>query len=194
MLHGNRTNHLSQIDSTKPLILLRDNVLRPNECEYWIRTIVEAGPEPATINTLGGAVIRNEVRNNRRVILDEPEWANVLFDRVKDKVPNEIHGMTLVGVNERFRFYEYKPGQHFAPHLDGAFYRDETEQSWYTFMVYLNEGFKGGETVFLVEPEKSITPKTGMALLFQHHIIHTGSKVKSGIKYVLRTDLMYRKV
>jgi hypothetical protein len=78
--------------------------------------------------------------------------------------------------------------------MDGGYERDHNEQSFFTFMIYLNEGFSGGETRFAVVPEKSIVPETGMALLFQHHIIHKGCEVKSGITYVIRTDLMYRNV
>ncbi|MEQ1701420.1 MAG: hypothetical protein ABMA25_15030, partial [Ilumatobacteraceae bacterium] len=33
-------------------------------------------------------------------------------------------------------------------------------------------------------------PKTGMALLFQHRILHEGAVVTSGTKYVLRTDVI----
>ncbi|MEN3327084.1 MAG: hypothetical protein V7638_1891 [Acidobacteriota bacterium] len=58
-------------------------------------------------------------------------------------------------------------------------------------MVYLNEEFEGGETIFLVEPEVIIKPRAGSALLFQHPIIHEGSEVRAGVKYVVRTDLMY---
>ncbi len=60
-------------------------------------------------------------------------------------------------------------------------------------MVYLNENFEGGETAFLVDPEKIIKPQTGMGLIFQHPIIHEGCEVAKGVKFVLRTDLMYRK-
>ena len=126
-------------------------------------------------------------------MLDDPKEAQKLFERVKDRVPDEIHAMRLSGINERLRCYEYQVGQRFAPHSDGAFIRDEIEQSWYTFMVYLNEEFEGGETVFFVEPEKSIKPQTGMGLLFQHPIIHEGAEVTNGTKYVIRTDLMYRR-
>jgi len=183
----------SQLDLTRPFILLIPDVLSPEECSEWIARIKASGPELATINTTRGAEIATQVRNNRRVILDDADAANNLFDRVRAKVPQEIHGMQLCGVNERLRCYEYHVGQRFAPHSDGAFIRSENEQSWYTFMIYLNEGCGGGETNFFVEPEKSITPTTGMALLFQHPIIHEGAEVTSGSKYVVRTDLMYRK-
>ena len=87
---------------------------------------------------------------------------------------------------------EYQPGHRFAPHSDGAFIRGDGERSWYTYMVYLNDGFAGGETLFFVEPEVIIRPRAGAALIFQHPIIHEGSEVTSGVKYVVRTDLMYR--
>lgn len=183
----------SQLDLTKPLIFEIPDILNAEECAEWIDRIRSAGTVPAPINTARGSRMEPQIRNNRRVIFDNAEWANDLFDRVRDQVPQEIHDMMLVGVNERLRCYEYFPDQHFAPHSDGAFIRDENEQSWYTYIVYLNEGFEGGETVFLVEPEIVITPRTGAGLFFQHPIIHEGAVVKSGTKYVVRTDLMYRK-
>ena len=40
----------------------------------------------------------------------------------------------------------------------------------------------------------TIVPRAGMALLFQHRVLHEGAPVRSGVKYVLRSDLMYRRV
>ena len=34
-------------------------------------------------------------------------------------------------------------------------------------------------------------PRTGMALLFQHMLLHSGERVVSGIKYVLRSDILF---
>ncbi len=62
-----------------------------------------------------------------------------------------------------------------------------------TFIVYLNEGFEGGETSFEHNGgQLNVIPKTGMALVFVHHRCHTGAEVVSGRKYVLRSDVMYR--
>ena len=182
----------SELDLERPLIFELPAVFTAAECERWIRRIQLAGTELATINTKRGSQVDSQIRNNRRVIFDDPEWAHELFERVKDQVPQDIHEMSLAGVNERLRCYEYQAGQRFAPHSDGAFIRDDRERSWYTYMVYLNEGFEGGETVFLVEPEVIIRPRAGSALLFQHPIIHEGNEVTAGVKYVVRTDLMYR--
>ena len=39
-----------------------------------------------------------------------------------------------------------------------------------------------------------ITPKRGMALFFRHELPHEGRAVRSGTKYVMRTDVMYGRV
>ena len=66
--------------------------------------------------------------------------------------------------------------------------------SFYSYLIYLSEDFEGGETTFFTEPEVAIKPQIGWGLLFQHSLIHEGSEVTAGVKYVARTDLMYRKV
>ena len=58
-------------------------------------------------------------------------------------------------------------------------------------MLYLDEGFAGGATTFL-DWERVVVPRTGAALVFQHFLLHEGSVVEAGVKYVLRTDAMYR--
>src|SRR5215475_14578818 len=131
-----------QLDMRKPLIFEIQNILSESECAQWIDRIRSTGTEPATINTVRGVEINSQVRNNRRVIFDDADWANDLFGRAKDRVPQEIHDMTLIGVNERLRCYEYLPGHRFIPHSDGAFIRNEVERSWYTYIIYLNEEFE----------------------------------------------------
>jgi predicted 2-oxoglutarate/Fe(II)-dependent dioxygenase YbiX len=121
-------------------------------------------------------------------MFDDTELAATLFARIT--VPESLCDMRAVGLNERFRCYRYEPGQRFAPHYDGAFVRDEDERSHLTFMIYLNEGFGGGATAFL-DNEVTVVPRTGMALLFQHFQLHEGCAVTSGVKYVLRTDVMF---
>jgi prolyl 4-hydroxylase len=185
---------MNGVDHKQPYILKVPGVLALDECQMLIDKIEALKPEVATINTGFGTAVRTDVRNNDRVIFDDEELAVKLLDRVRDRAPKEIHGMAFVGLNERFRCYRYKPGMRFAPHKDGAFIRNTAEQSYYTFLVYLNQGFKGGDTTFATSPEISIKPQTGMGLLFQHPIIHEGNIVIAGIKYVARTDLMYRRL
>ena len=151
------------------------------------------------VGTVGGDVI-TDVRNNDRVLFDDPPLAADLFRRARAFLPDEIEGLTLVGFNERWRFYRYHPGQIFKPHRDGMYQRLEAwEESRLTFMVYLNDQMTGGQTRFFEgmeeafhgRPYLSVRPKEGTGLVFVHRIWHEGAVVESGQKYVLRTDVMY---
>ncbi len=179
------------IDMDRPLWWTVDGVLSPEECRALIERIEAAGPELASINALGGPLIDERVRNNTRVIFDDEALAALLFARVRATVPERMMGMRLVGANERLRCYRYAPGQRFAAHYDGSFARDERERSLLTFMVYLNEGFAGGATA-LLDLEVEVAPRTGRALLFQHALLHEGAEVTQGVKYAVRSDLMFR--
>ncbi|MDJ0366019.1 2OG-Fe(II) oxygenase [Hymenobacter sp. H14-R3] len=96
---------------------------------------------------------------------------------------------TACGLNELFRFYRYQRGHKFKGHYDESYARNAHEASYFTFMVYLNDNFQGGDTTFR---GVRIRPRQGMALIFLHSLYHEGSEVTQGVKYVLRLDVMYR--
>jgi predicted 2-oxoglutarate/Fe(II)-dependent dioxygenase YbiX len=162
-----------------------------DECRATIELAESIGFADAPITTGGGAVYAPEIRNNTRVMLDDAPRATILYERAKLFVPQHIEGWRLAGVNERLRFYRYDVGQQFDWHFDGYFRRDNGERSWLTFMIYLNDDFDGGQTLFA---DCAIRPQTGMALFFIHHVRHKGETVARGRKYVLRTDVMYREM
>ncbi len=179
------------LDLQRPLHFTVDGVLSLAECGALIDRIEAGGPALAPITTGRGFVVDTETRNNSRVIFDDPDLASLLYERIAAHVPPEVMGMRAVGANERLRCYKYEAGQWFKPHYDGAFHRSKAERSLYTYMVYLNEGFEGGETTFL-DLRIAVKPSPGRALLFQHHLLHEGSEVRRGIKYAIRSDIMYR--
>ena len=178
------------LDLSAPLVFTVADVLGHEECAHMRARIDELGPEDAPITTARGYVMNKNIRNNRRVIIDDVALARDLFERVRPHVPARLFDRRVVGANERFRCYRYDPGQRFAPHFDGCFARDASERSELTFMVYLNEDFGGGTTRFH-DYDIDVRPRTGQALLFQHRLLHEGCVVTSGAKYVLRSDVMY---
>jgi prolyl 4-hydroxylase len=188
---GRRYVEGDRLDHAGPLVFTVDNVLSPRECEDLIARIEHLGPAAAPITTSRGFEMRPDIRNNTRVMFDDVPFAAMLFDRIAPHVPPVLCDMKPVGANERFRCYRYDVNQRFAPHYDGAFPRNEHECSLLTFMIYLNEGFGGGATTFH-DFGIDVTPRTGMALLFQHFLLHEGCVVTSGVKYALRSDVMYR--
>jgi predicted 2-oxoglutarate/Fe(II)-dependent dioxygenase YbiX len=175
--------------------------LTPEECAEYIRVTEGVGYGPAPITTADGFVMAPEVRNNERVMLDNSAWAAKLWERAKPFIPSPFREREATGLNERFRFYRYDEGHTFRPHTDGCFARND-ERSQLTFMVYLSGGCEGGETVIYFSGDDGLTlpdgavlrvkPEAGKALVFFHYLFHEGAPVKSGRKYVLRTDVMYR--
>ena len=174
-----------------------DEFLTAQECDHYIQICEDLGFEEALVSTAAGQKRMKDLRNNERVFLQNEELAALLWERASDFVPTEYDGRSAVGVNELFRFYRYDPGQQFNWHQDFPFERDTGEKSYLTFMIYLSDGFEGGETSFedsySDEPfeEFAVVAKKGMALFFEHAIHHKGEPVHQGRKYVLRTDVMY---
>ena len=86
--------------------------------------------------------------------------------------------------------------------------KDEETGAWseHTLLIYLNGGggktdeLRGGETVFYKGSGKkmkevlSVPPVEGSVLLHGHGsrcLLHAGSEVTRGVKYLLRSDVMY---
>lgn len=179
------------LDHSAPLVATIADVLSPAECDAEIARIEALGPTAAPITTSRGFVMAPDIRNNERVMFDDAPLAERIYQRILAHLPATLSGMQPVGANERFRGYRYAPGQRFAPHYDGAFVRNDRERSLLTLIVYLDEACRGGDTNFL-DFEIAVTPRRGMALLFQHLLLHEGAEVTDGRKYVLRSDVMYR--
>jgi len=161
------------------------------ECQEYIEFSENQGYELAKINMgFRQQVVNIAVRNNERVIYDDEDLAAKLWLRTKPFAIPETRRGVACGLNERFRFYKYLPHQYFRLHKDGSFIRNTREWSAYTLIIYLNDNMEGGDTTF---PKFSVQPKTGTAIIFRHDILHSGEPVLSGVKYILRTDIMYRR-
>ena len=183
---------LTVLDPARSIVTVSD-VLGEAECAALVALAEATGFAPAPITTDTGPVMASRVRNNTRVMLDDAARAAELWARVAPFAPMRER-YEAVGVNERLRFYRYDEAQRFVWHRDGAFQRDDGVRSHLTLMVYLNQDFYGGETIFDLGGEPIVVqPKRGMALMFEHPILHQGAPVAVGRKYVVRTDVMYRR-
>lgn len=176
-----------------PLVVVEDGLLSPGECGALVERIEALGPTAAPITTSRGPVMRPDLRSNDRVMFDDVSLAQLLFERIRPHLPGRLErDWHLIGANERLRCYRYRPGQAFAPHFDGAFHRSPHEVSLLTYLVYLTDCEAGGATR-LLDLEHTIHPAPGRALVFNHHLLHEGCPVLAGAKYVVRTDLMFRR-
>ena len=181
-----------------------ENFLTAEECQALIHLSEECGYEQALVNIGGAQKAVDAVRRSGRVLLDSKSGARVLFERLE---PHLLalgleHGprggwRRCVELNERLRFLKYDPGDYFKPHQDGRYVRErgeerEGDESLLTLMLYLNTPEKGGSTNFLgAGPAACVSPTTGMALIFDHDLLHEGATLECGQKYCIRTDVMY---
>ena len=143
---------------------------------------------------------------------------------VPEKVVEDGHEWSAVGLNECFRLSKYCDGDVFQSHVDTCFERNCDEKSMYTVNIYLNgtgacalkpffeislilssctaDEFSGGKTRFYsdmkLKPEHCVTPLAGLGLIFRQppsaHYSHDGELVCNGFKYLIRSDVMYKKV
>ncbi len=167
-----------------------EDFLTKQDCHEYMVLSESIGYEVAKVNTTGGARVMTSIRNNNRAFHKSEELAGILWEKVKPFVPPLLGNSEAIGLNELFRFYRYQRGHQFKGHFDQSYIRKATEASYFTFRMYLNDNFEGGETTFR---GLKIVPKQGMALIFLHNLYHEGSEVTKGVKYVLRIDVMYRK-
>ncbi|KAE8440824.1 hypothetical protein EG329_006405 [Mollisiaceae sp. DMI_Dod_QoI] len=183
--------------SSKPhQIHIITNLLTPSECSSIISDHNNLIPSHVTPTT---------VRD--REAFDDHVLSELLWERLKlffgsEKLEDEDGCQWEVeGLNERFRLCRYLPGGKFSPHFDGKRFASVNEQSFMTVNIYLNTvpPSHHGSTRFLSPPLSpsnvlsQVQPVLGTAAIFCDNIWHDGEELLEGDKYLLRTDVMYRR-
>jgi hypothetical protein len=160
-----------------------EGVYSPAECDDFVALIERSAPSLATNNPL--------YRDQDRVIRDDPEIAGELFRRLRPHLPERMGELRLVGLNDRLRFYRYRPGQRFDPHMDHWYRPDDRRITLHTVLAYFNDDFEGGETKFQEQLDEVLVPRRGLVAIFQHKLRHEGCEVLRGTKYAMRSDVIY---
>ncbi|KAG4432111.1 hypothetical protein IFR05_012410 [Cadophora sp. M221] len=142
-------------------------------------------------------------------MFDDEALAALLWDRLKrfyqteKLVGDDSETWVIEGLNERFRLCRYEKGGKFSPHCDGRRLANINEQSFMALNIYLNtvSSSQKGATRFITEPKtrdlsdivvlEKIQPVLGSAALFRDDVWHDGEELVDGVKYLLRTDVMY---
>ncbi|KAG7092367.1 hypothetical protein E1B28_008726 [Marasmius oreades] len=183
-------------------IILLHNILTRTECQAFIK-MIDTLPLQLTPQKKRGEA----ERVNYRFSLQSAAFAENLCALLLPHLPelDTGNGMSRpVSCNSNIRLYKYTPSQFFGAHYDDSVVDPTTgAKSEWTVLVYLSgieDGVEGGETIFYKSERKKqnetiIAPLTrGTALLHRHGqqcLLHEGSRVRKGIKYVLRSDLMF---
>ncbi|KAH7282869.1 hypothetical protein KP509_35G050800 [Ceratopteris richardii] len=189
------------------------NFLSSYECDCFIKYAEKSGfLHQGSLGPAKGEAFRD----NDRISIEDIGLAENLWLSGLSNVFREIkvEGRSACGLNPNIRFYRYKVGQRFGPHIDESVDLDQ-RRTEYTLLIYLNgsgmrnkksiskggkdinQQLQGGETVFYSGRKREIievAPMAGMALLHLHGekcMLHEARTVSKGIKYVLRSDVVF---
>ncbi|KAJ7040983.1 hypothetical protein C8F04DRAFT_1219605 [Mycena alexandri] len=214
-----RTRQPKRFDvSGVPGAFIINDVFEAAECEALIDAAEAVGMLPDE-PTAGSAAQLASVLAHNFIWLADTEFLATMYSRVVALLPQTVHGGAVRGINARFRLYRYRPGALYRPHIDGAwpasaldsttsppsyvYDSDPTVYSRLTFLIYLNDDFDGGYTTFFlpsaehgVLEARPVKPRTGTVCVFPHgaargSLLHEGSGVTQGAKYVIRTEVLY---
>jgi prolyl 4-hydroxylase len=176
-----------EVLSADPRIELVRGLLSAEECRY-VMTLAEPALEPSfVIHPVSGQRVPHPTRTSHGASFG-PVQEDLVINAINRRLA-EATG-TEAGWGEPLHVLRYRPGEQYKPHVDAL--PGVTNQRTWTALVYLNEGYGGGETEF---PELGIAAKgeAGDVLIF-HNVLadgrgdprtrHAGLPVTSGVKWL----------
>jgi len=181
---------------------ITSNFLSKEKCQELITLSESKGYDEADISYSTGAKVDKENRNNSRCLLRDENLRLELEQLILPFVPLTLPTIKPGGIIEQlnflrlsgnFRFYKYETNQKFNKHRDGNI-KEEGGVSRITVLIYLNDVEQGGETNIcdrMLDKPLMVKPEEGKLLMFNHSLLHSGEELLGGVKYVLRTDLIY---
>jgi prolyl 4-hydroxylase len=163
------------------------NLFTAEECAY-LRSFGQSRYQPSVVvDPRTGGMVPHPVRRSSGTffsIFDEDLVVNALNRRIA------AASGTTAGQGEPLQLLRYEPGNEYKTHLDAL--HGEQNQRILTVLVYLTEGYDGGETHF---PRTGLSYKGGIgdALLFRNvtedgrpdrMAEHAGRPVLKGVKII----------
>lgn len=173
--------------STTPDAWTFPQLLSREECAYLISAAEPLLQQSVIVDPLTGQLRPHPIRTS-----DGAAFPFVSEDLVITALNRRIAAAsgTDPKCGEPLQVLRYRPGQEYRPHMDALPTGDN--QRILTMLVYLNEGYCGGETCFTRSGLK-FSGKPGEALLFRNsdaaglpdpNAEHAGLPVTQGLKFI----------
>jgi prolyl 4-hydroxylase len=188
--------------------IILENVFTRRECQRIIEETEKIG-----YGNLGDGKTGKAYRGNCRLQIDDSggQMGREIWRRISPFIPQteELPGegsYEYLEMNSRYRFAKYFAGQGFALHVDKPTVFEHEKCSILTVNIYLNDltPEQGGTTRFFrrMTGGKPVAKAGGVAgsiAIFKQSVVdyspvHDGEKVNSGLKYLMRTDVIYKKL
>lgn len=158
--------------------------------EFECRQIAVSGAdilEPSTVFDPVDNVPRPDPVRTSAVAAIGPARENIIVAAVLRRIAKATKSNIENG--EHLSLLRYSPGQEYRPHLDviGAAQNQRTT----TAIIYLNEGYRGGDTIFPLL-DIAVKPRAGGLLVFnnladdgsiERRSLHAGTPVVDGTKW-----------
>ncbi|KQU48341.1 hypothetical protein ASG67_13165 [Sphingomonas sp. Leaf339] len=161
--------------------------LSPDECAHVAQAMAMRMEPALVVDPATGRQTLHPVRTSDSAVVS-PTVENLALRAINLRIAAATS--THVDQGEPLTILRYRRGQQFRPHHD-ALSQTRNQRSM-TMLIYLNEGFVGGETIF-PSYDLSIVPKGGDAILF-HNLLndgmpdpkmrHAGAPVRQGSKWL----------
>jgi len=193
LLHDTKSEYGAPmtVEELHPLVWTVSQFFHAQECREWIRYMESCDLQ----ETNQRATKYTAQRSCFRLQLDDETIARRLFHRLARVPDAPWQGLgQLTGCNPNIRLYKYTKGMSFGRHIDESNIVSHGITR-VTVLVYLS-GCLGGATRFYDETTFEFEPRLGSMLLHVHGdecLEHEGCTVQAGVKYVLRTDLVYQR-
>jgi len=166
------------------MIRVIDNFFSKEECIYYRNMINNS------INTEKLVCFSNSAKsiNHKYENLD---LVNIFYDRAVEKIKEN----DFIKPNNLIMWAKYEPGAEFGLHTDTGLYYDTINKlkSRYTLLVYLNDNFEGGNTVFYDNSfvvNLTVVPKEGSCIIFDIDLWHKGDIITYGEKYWIGCEII----
>lgn len=178
-----RTERLAEA----PMVARYTGFLSESECKHIALTAADLLSPSTVVDPASGRQIQNPIRTSYEAVIG-PTREDLVIRAINLRIA-ALSG-TSVEQGESLTILRYTPGQQYRLHLDTI--QGAKNQRILTVLLYLNQGFEGGETVF-PNLNLSITPKVGDAILFanvdstgmpEQSSCHAGLPVKRGHKWL----------
>lgn len=173
--------------SARPDVRSIPGFLSAAECDFLVRSAEPWLTPSLVVDPQSGQMVLNPVRTSDAMVfpwIAESPAIHALNRRIAAATG------TAPAQGEPLQVLRYRGGQQYKPHLDGV--TGDPNQRILTALVYLNDGYAGGETHF-VRTGLSFAGAKGDALIFANALpdgrvdpeaLHAGLPVQSGEKYL----------
>lgn len=170
-----------------PRIVRLPKLLTPAECEHLAMAAADLLQPALVFDPKTNRMVNHPVRTSDNAVIG-PTRESLVVQAILKRVAAATG--TDVGQGEPVSLLRYSPGQQYRPHLDTI--NGSANQRIKTVLLYLNEGFAGGETRF-DQLGIDVVARGGDALIFDNVLgdgrpdpraRHAGLPVRAGAKWV----------